>query len=90
MVKRMRVDIDMTSKNKLRVAAYDPQNPTELYLQAITTESFEKLCNHQNLVIDKFSLLPGHMIKLFDKCIDEEYICALKPEKDKVLQMSIY
>ena len=66
----LRFEIEITSGNMLNVSLFDQADPAQtLYLATLDNESFQMIQAQQNLVIEQFSLLPGHLITLFDHCI---------------------
>ena len=64
---------------------YDHADPNNLFLATIDNEKFEKMANKQNLVIEQFSLMSGHLQELLNLCQmkqtnenDQKFICTLK------------
>ena len=45
----------------INLALYDQADPSNLYLATIDHKKFEKLMTKQNLVIEQFSQLAGHI-----------------------------
>jgi hypothetical protein len=80
MQKFLRFELETTPDNLLNLAIYDQQDPANsLYLVSLNRASFDMIQNQQNLVIEQFSLLPTHLTKLFDHCIQSnQYFCAIK------------
>lgn len=62
--------MEVTASNMLNVTLFDQKNPeATLYLATLDKDSFALIQAQQNLVIEQFSLLPGHLITLLDHCI---------------------
>jgi len=80
MQKFLRFELESTPDNLLNLAIYDQQDPANsLYLVSLNREAFDVIQNQQNLVIEQFSLLPQHLTKLFDLCINsQDFFCAIK------------
>lgn len=53
----------------LNLSLYDQSDPTNLYLATIDHRKFKKLMGKQNLMIEQFSQLGGHIQLLLDSCI---------------------
>lgn len=60
---------DASVHEVLRISLYDQSDPGNLYIASIDNEKFLKMTQKQNLVIEKFSQLAGHMQLLFDQVI---------------------
>ena len=101
MQKHLRFELETTPDNLLNLAIYDQQDPANsLYLVSLNRAAFDMIQNQQNLVIEQFSMLPSHLTKLFDHCIQSShYFCAIKTiptaedeedEEDQTISCTIY
>ena len=74
----LRLEIEVTSANMLNVTLFDQKNPeSTLFLATLDKDSFTMIQAQQNLVIEQFSLLPGHLITLLDHCIVSQHDACL-------------
>lgn len=88
MERQLRFELEVSGENALNLAIYDQKDPVNtLWLTTLTKESFEVIKAQQNLVIEQFSLLPAHLIHLFDHCL---YNRELKAQSDSSCQLSGY
>jgi hypothetical protein len=70
MEKWMRFELELTPDNMIHIAIYDTSDPVNsLFFCVINKEKFEMIQAQQNLVIEQFSKLAGHIINLFNACI---------------------